>query len=117
MIPGAGSTIGSMMTPAEPRKRQPKSTKRGRERPARPRPGGSVQAGEVLTLSELKRRLGWGEHATRQARRAGLRLIAFGREKYALGADVLSFFARLAEQQAGSNGHQAAGREGERGTR
>jgi hypothetical protein len=68
------------------------------------RPGGSIQAGEVMTLAELKRRLGLGEHAIRQARRAGLRLIAFGRGKFVLGADVLAFFEALAQQHTDSNG-------------
>lgn len=70
----------------------------------RARPGGSIRGDELLRLAELKRRLGWGEHAVRQARKAGLRLIAFGREKYALGSDVLAFFGRLAEQQGNRNG-------------
>jgi len=68
--------------------------------------GGSIQAGEVMTLQELKRRLGWGEHAIRQARKAGLRLIPFGREKFALGADVLAFFKRLADQQSSPKEHR-----------
>lgn len=72
-------------------------------RPRR-RPGGSIDGNELLRLAELKRRLGWGEHAVRQARAAGLRLIAFGREKYALGSDVLDFFRRLAEEQGDRNG-------------
>jgi hypothetical protein len=86
---------------------RPKSVRCPRQRPTAAGPTGSVQAGEVLTLAELKRRLGWGEHAIRQARRAGLRLIPFGREKYALGMDVLAFFQGLAEQQPGSNGRPA----------
>jgi hypothetical protein len=32
---------------------------------------------------------------------AGLRLITFGRAKYVLGSDVLKFFERLANHQAG----------------
>ena len=70
-------------------------------RVASPSPRGSIQAGEVMSLSELKRRLKWGEHAVRQARKAGLRLIAFGSQKYALGTDVLDFFRKLANQGAG----------------
>ena len=73
-----------------------------------PRPGsgavGSIQAGEVLTLREFRRRLAWGDHAVRMARKAGLRLIPWGREKYVLGDDVLEFFKRLAEQQPNPNG-------------
>ena len=89
----------------EHRTATPKRTRRP-QRPATPGPSGSVQAGELLTLAELKRRLNWGEHAVRQARRAGLRLVRFGREKYALGNDVLTFFAGLAEQQGGNRNGQ-----------
>jgi hypothetical protein len=64
-----------------------------------------VRAGEVYSLVELRRRLGWGQHYVRQARVAGLRLVTFGRNRYVLGSDVLDFFARLAaRQQAGSEG-------------
>jgi len=63
---------------------------------------GSIRSDELLSLAELRRRLGWQEHAVRQARRAGLRLVSFGREKYVLGADVLQFFEKLgAEQERG----------------
>jgi len=62
--------------------------------------GGSIRSDEILSLAELRRRLGWGEHAIRQARRQGLRLIGFGREKFALGRDVLAFFERLGAEQA-----------------
>jgi hypothetical protein len=65
---------------------------------------GSVRADEVLSLRELQRRFGWREHALRQARMAGLRMIPFGREKYVLGADLLAFFATLAEQQPNGRG-------------
>ena len=60
-----------------------------------------IRAGEVYSLAELRRRLQWQEHAVRQARVNGLRLVTFGRAKYCLGSDVLKFFERLAEQQAG----------------
>ena len=60
-------------------------------------PTGSIRADEVLSLAELKRRLGWGEHATRQARAAGLRLIGFGRAKFVLGRDLIAWFDRLGD--------------------
>ncbi len=60
---------------------------------------GTVRGGELYRLSEFCRRIGWKEHSLRQARRLGLRTIAFGREKYVLGDDVLEFFRRLAEEQ------------------
>lgn len=55
--------------------------------------------GEVLLLSEACRRLNWGRETFWSAKRAGLRSIAFGRQKFLLGADVLSFFERLADEQ------------------
>jgi hypothetical protein len=75
-------------------------------RPPTHRPPAVVRAGELYSLAELRRRLRWKEHAVRQARLAGLRLISFGREKFCLGEDVLSFFRRLGDRQAGD------GREG-----
>jgi hypothetical protein len=65
---------------------------------------GVIRDGEVYRLREVCRRLGWKEHAIRQARAAGLRMVIFGREKFILGADVLDFFRRLAEQQAAGDG-------------
>jgi hypothetical protein len=59
-----------------------------------------ISANAVYSWSELCRRFGWEEHAARQARVNGLRLVRFGRGKYALGSDVLKFFKRLAERQA-----------------
>ncbi len=90
--------------------KSPKSSKarQGADRAGGPAVAGVVRADEVYRLAELKRRLGWQDHALRQARRAGLRLIPFGREKFALGSDVLDFFRRLADKQdggpEGSNG-------------
>jgi hypothetical protein len=60
---------------------------------------GVIRADEVYSLREFARRFRWGEHALRQARAAGLRTATFGREKFVLGTDVLSFFHQLAERQ------------------
>ena len=65
-------------------------------------PTGTISEAEVYTLAELKRRLGWKEHATRQARRAGLEITRFGAKKFVTGRAVLAFFAKLAEQQQGN---------------
>ena len=75
--------------------------KTGPHKPAPRRSPAVVRAGEVYSLAELRRRLQWKEHAVRMARVAGLRLITFGRAKYVLGSDVLKFFERLANHQAG----------------
>ena len=58
---------------------------------------GSISADEVLPLREAARRLGFGQKTIRQAQRAGLRTVEFGRMKYVIGQDVLDFFRRLAE--------------------
>lgn len=68
-----------------------------------------VRAGEVYSLAELRRRLGWHEHAVRQARVNGLRLVVFGRAKYALGEDVLAFFRRLADRQQAPTDNRSNG--------
>ena len=65
-----------------------------------------IRAGELYSLAELRRRLRWKEHAVRQARVNGLRLISFGREKFCLGSDVLKFFERLGERQQAGNGER-----------
>lgn len=76
-------------------------------------PTGSVQTREVLTLAELKRRLGWQEHAIRKARRAGARPISFGRQTFCLGSDLLRFFSKLGESQYERSLQRLARREGE----
>ena len=68
-----------------------------------------ISANAVYSWQELCRRLRWKEHAARQARVKGLRLVLFGREKFCLGSDVLKFFERLAEQQAESRSSGAEG--------
>ena len=72
--------------------------KTGPHKPAKRCPA-VISANAVYSWSELRRRLGWQEHAGRRARVKGLRLVVFGRQKYALGTDVLAFFQRLADRQ------------------
>ena len=64
-----------------------------------------IRADAVYSWAELRRRLGWQEHAARQARVAGLRLVTFGRQKYCLGEDVLAFFRKLADRQQAAAEH------------
>jgi hypothetical protein len=71
-----------------------------------------VRAGEVYSLAELRRRLGWQEHAVRQARVNGLRLVTFGRQKYCLGEDALAFFRKLADRQHAPTDLRSKGGEG-----
>ena len=51
---------------------------------------GSEVAPDVLyTLGEAKRRLGWGNHAMRTARRQGLEVKYVAGRAYVLGCDLI----------------------------
>jgi len=63
---------------------------------------GSVSAGEVYTLREAARRLGWAQKLTLDAQRTGLKTVFFGRSKYVTGQAILDFFAKLADQANGN---------------
>ena len=63
-------------------------------------PSGSVRSGELLLMREACRRLGWERKTLAHAKREGLRTIRFGRFDYVRGADILTFFAAIAERQA-----------------
>ena len=95
-VPAADKTTGDK----QDAKSRGQAMKTGPHKPAKRAPA-VIRAGELYSLVELRRRLQWQEHAVRQARVSGLRLVTFGRAKYALGSDVLKFFERLADQQAG----------------
>ena len=56
---------------------------------------GVIRADEAYRLSEACRRLGFGEHSLRRARRAGLKTRRFGRSKFVLGADIIRFLESL----------------------
>lgn len=60
---------------------------------ATPRPDapGHITADSLYTLAEIQGRLKLGQHAMRQARRAGLRVRRIGRRGYVLGRDVMEF--------------------------
>jgi hypothetical protein len=64
-----------------------------------PRANGSIRDDEILPFAEAARRLGWCAKSRRFAQRDGLRVITYGRYQYVLGADVLDFFRKLAEQE------------------
>lgn len=61
----------------------------------------SICRDELMPLEEAGRRLRLGGTGMRQAQKAGLRTIKFGRIKYCLGSDILDFFERLAESNDG----------------
>ena len=53
--------------------------------------GVGIRPDELLPLRALNERLGWGGRALQLARRKGLRILAFGKYRYVLGADLISF--------------------------
>ena len=57
---------------------------------------GVIRADECYTVPELRRRAALGDYAFREARKAGLRIVEFGRKRYVLGQDWLEF---LRQQQ------------------
>lgn len=67
-----------------------------------------IRKGGVYLKGDFCRRLRWKAHAWRQAKRAGLRSLTFGRQVYILGSDALAFFSQIAEQQeeARKNGNR-----------
>lgn len=69
--------------------------------PTAPAGPASIRRDEVMPFAEAARRLGWCAKSRRYAQRDGLRVIPYGRFQYVLGADILDFFQRLAERQAG----------------
>jgi hypothetical protein len=70
-----------------------------------PRPALSpILADAVYSKRVLCNALGWEHRTFRNAAKAGLRIIAFGKQRFILGRDVLDFFLRLAEQQSNGEG-------------
>lgn len=53
--------------------------------------GVGVRSDELLPLRSLHERLGWGAKTLELARRAGLRVLAFSKYRYVLGADLIRF--------------------------
>ena len=66
--------------------------------PAAPGPR-AISALEVYPIAELLQRLNWGRKTLRAARLRGLKVVAFGRERFVLGRDVIRFFAGLEAAQ------------------
>lgn len=63
----------------------------------RPDAPGLVTADALYTLAEIQDRLKLGQHAMRQARRAGLRVRRIGRRAYVLGRDLMAFVESASE--------------------
>ena len=61
----------------------------------------SIEAGEVLTLTEFRRRFNWGTDQLMTAKRLGLPLAQVGATKYIAGSAFHDWIRRLGEDQAG----------------
>ena len=76
-------------------------------RPSPTRAGlGPIRPDEVYPLADFRRRCGLGHKGVASAKRAGLRVIRFGRGAFVLGRDALAFFERLAAEQSGNGSPQ-----------
>lgn len=64
--------------------------------PRRPAPTGEVHATAAYTAGDFRRRTGLNDFTWRAARKAGLRVVKFGRKVYVRGSDWLDFLARVA---------------------
>lgn len=57
-------------------------------------PAGIIKPDEMYRLEEAKKRTGWGAHAFRAARRAGLQVRYAGRRGFVLGKDIIEYVER-----------------------
>ena len=53
----------------------------------------SIDPETLYHLSEAKQRLGWGAHAMRAARRAGLKVLYVHKRAYLRGSDIIAYIA------------------------
>ena len=58
-----------------------------------------IVANAVYSKRILCSALGWEQRSWTHATKAGLRIIPFGKQRFVLGRDVLSFFEKLAAGQ------------------
>lgn len=70
----------------------------------RPEAPGHISGDCLYTLSEIQERLKLGQHAMRQARRAGLPVRRIGRRAYVLGRDVMEFVESGADRKGVEHG-------------
>ena len=61
---------------------------------------GLISVLELYALDELKLRMRWTNSSLRSARRNGLRLLGFGKRRYARGRDVIRFLESQAAEQS-----------------
>lgn len=63
-------------------------------------PSGEIRSDAVYTLDAIKRTLGLGGWALRQAQRDGLAVRKVGRRKFVTGKSVIDYLERTAEGDA-----------------
>jgi hypothetical protein len=61
-----------------------------------------IRAGELYPVEEAKRRLGWGSHAMRTARRAGLPVHYYSGRAFVIGDEVIAFI-----REQGTSSHRS----------
>jgi hypothetical protein len=65
---------------------------------------GVIRADEAYTLEEFKRRVGKKDAAFRSSRRAGLRVLQEGKQRYVLGRDWIDYLLKTAGHPDGAEG-------------
>ncbi|MDX1945217.1 MAG: hypothetical protein SFU86_07410 [Pirellulaceae bacterium] len=65
---------------------------------------GVIRPEEIYEVRELRRRMGLGDHAYREARAAGLRVRRLGRKIFVLGEDFIAFVKSRPEENAAASG-------------
>ena len=52
---------------------------------------GLFRPGELMTLAELKKRVGWADGAAREMKRRGLRVVKIGSTRFVWADDLIEF--------------------------
>ena len=60
---------------------------------------GLFKPGELMTLAELKRRVGWADGATREMKRRGLRVVKIGSTRFVWADDLIEFVREHATEE------------------
>jgi hypothetical protein len=61
--------------------------------------GGVISSHEVYSLSEFQNRVGFGRHAMKVARQAGLPVRFVASKGYVVGSDAVEFFSKVPAEQ------------------
>jgi len=97
-LPHNSTARRSRPTGPTPSNHQPARACRGGSSAGRVRVG-EVRADSVYSLTELRTRMKWNRPTIARLKALGLRLVTLGRQRFVVGADLVSIFVRLADQQ------------------